>query len=143
MLKYWLKPDWEPGTSIHKIRKEELLTRNIKALLLDVDGTLLPRNKKLLESGTSNILLVMNNTIYSPKRDIYKGITYKFFKKKTKIIEKDIFLKKLLKYDEIILIGSGKGVVSVAKIENTSWKRKSLKIYHRLIKTYNNAIINS
>ena len=101
------------------------------------------KNKKLLESGTSNILLVMNNTIYSPKRDIYKGITYKFFKKKTKIIEKDIFLKKLLKYDEIILIGSGKGVVSVAKIENTSWKRKSLKIYHRLFKTYNNAIINS
>ena len=50
MRKYWLKPDWEPGTSIHKIRKEELLTRNIKALLLDVDGTLLPRNKKLLES---------------------------------------------------------------------------------------------
>ena len=100
------------------------------------------KNKKLLESGTSNILFIKNNKIYSPKRDIYKGITYKFFNKKMKIIEKDIFLKNLMNYDEIILIGSGKGVVSVTEIENTSWKRKSLKNYRILSRIYQKAVTN-
>ena len=50
---------------------------------------------------------------------------------------------RLENYEEIILIGSGKGVVSVSQIENTSWKRKSLKIYDRLFKIYNNQIFYS
>ena len=54
-----------------------------------------------------------------------------------------LFVKNLENYDEIILIGSGKGVVSVSQIENTSWKRKSLKIYDRLFKIYNNRIFYS
>ena len=101
------------------------------------------KNKKILESGTSNILFTKNTKIYSPKKDIYKGITFKFFRKKVKIHFKDILLKNLRNYDEIILVGSGKGVVSVSKIENTSWKRKSYKIYDRLIKIYNNRIFYS
>ena len=56
---------------------------------------------------------------------------------------KEIFLKSLGNYDEIILIGSGKGVVSVSEIENTSWKRKNFKIYGRLFKIYNNRIFYS
>ena len=101
------------------------------------------KNKKMLESGTSNILFVKNKKIYSPKRDIYKGVTFKFFCKKVQINSKNIFLKNLANYDEIILIGSGKGVVSVSEIENTSWKRKSFKIYDRLFKIYNNRIFYS
>ena len=89
------------------------------------------KNRKLLESGTSNLLFVKNNQIYSPRIDIYKCITFKFFSKKVKIISKDIYMKNIEIYDEILLIGSGKGVVSVSKIENTSWKRKSLKIYKK------------
>ena len=101
------------------------------------------KNKKLLESGTSNLLFVKNGTIYSPKKDIYKGITFKFFLKKVKINLKDIFVKNLSYYDEILLIGSGKGVVSVSEIENIGWKRKSLKIYEKIFKIYNNEIFYS
>ena len=101
------------------------------------------KNRKLLESGTSNLLFIKNNKIYSPRIDIYKGITFKFFSKKVKIISKDIYMKNIEIYDEILLIGSGKGVVSVSKIENTSWKRKSLKIYKKLFKIYNNQIFYS
>ena len=101
------------------------------------------KNRKLLESGTSNLLFVKNNQIYSPRIDIYKGVTFKFFSKKVKIISKDIYMKNIEIYDEILLIGSGKGVVSVSKIENTSWKRKSLKIYKKLFKIYNNQIFYS
>ena len=44
-----------------------------------------------------------------------------------KIIKKDIFLKELENYNEIILIGSGKGVTSVKTINQIGWKRKNLK----------------
>ena len=126
---------------------KNLKYKKILKILSKLDTTkfdiALYKNKKMLESGTSNILFVKNKKIYSPKRDIYKGVTFKFFYKKVQINSKDIFLKNLGNYDEIILIGSGKGVVSVSEIENTSWKRKSFKIYDRLFKIYNNRIFYS
>ena len=59
-----------------------------------------------------------------------------------KIINKDIFVKSLKEFDEIILIGSGKGVASVKTIDQIKWKRKSLKFYNILFKHYNLAINN-
>ena len=50
---------------------------------------------------------------------------------------KDIKLKDVKNYEEIILIGSGKAVTSVAKIEKLHWKRKSFEIFHKLKKIYN------
>ena len=98
-------------------------------------------NKKILESGTSNMLFVNNNKIYSPINKFYIGITLNFFKKKMKkFIKKNIFIKSLDNYNEIILIGSGKGVVSVNSIENTNWRRKSLKTYRLLLKIYQQAV---
>ena len=71
-------------------------------------------DKHILESGTSNILFVKNKKIYSPLKGIYKGVTYNFFKKKlVNIINKNISIKSLKTYDEILLIGSGKGVTSI------------------------------
>ena len=53
-------------------------------------------NKKILETGTSNLLFVKNKKIFTPVKDYYEGNTYKFFKTKIKkIIKKDIFLKDL------------------------------------------------
>ena len=43
-----------------------------------------------------------------------------------KIIKKDIFLKEINSYDEILLLGSGKGVTSVKTINEIKWKRKNL-----------------
>ena len=98
-------------------------------------------NKNILESGTSNIFLVKNNNIYSPSKMIYKGITYNFFKKKLgKIINKDIPVNTLGDYDEILLIGSGKGVTSVQTINDNKWKRKSLKFYKMLSNFYKKEI---
>tara|TARA_B100001029_G_C14974443_1_gene402179 strand:- start:213 stop:986 length:774 start_codon:yes stop_codon:yes gene_type:complete len=98
---------------------------------------------KILETGTSNLLFIKGEKIFSPKRDYYEGNTYKFFRLKIKkIIKKDIFIKELGRYDEIILIGSGKGVVSVNRIEKTDWKRKSLKNYRILSKIYAKAVKN-
>ena len=98
---------------------------------------------KILESATSNILFVKDNEIYSPINKFYKGITLKFFEKKIKkIIKKNIFIKYLHSFDEIILIGSGKGVVSIKNIEKINWTRKSTKIYMYLLKIYQEAVTN-
>src|SRR5210317_2179749 len=100
-------------------------------------------NNKLFETGTSNLLFIKNNKVYSPMNKFYKGITYKFFKSKIKkIINKDINVNSLKEFDEIILIGSGKGVASVKTINQIKWKRKSLKFYHILSSHYKTAVNN-
>ena len=100
-------------------------------------------NKKILETGTSNILFVKDKKIFSPINKFYRGITYKFFKSKIKnIIKKDILINSLNEFDEIILIGSGKGIASVKTINQINWKRKEFKIFNQLLKHYNSAINN-
>ena len=101
------------------------------------------KNNKILESGTSNLLFIKRNKIYSPINSFYEGTTLKFFTKKTKKIKKiNIFVGSLNDYDEIIVIGSGKGVVSASLIEKPFWKRKSLKNYRNLSKIYQLAVTN-
>ena len=39
-------------------------------------------NKKIFETGTSNLLFVKDDKFFSPINKFYKGITYKFFKSK-------------------------------------------------------------
>ena len=98
--------------------------------------------KKILESGTSNILFIKDNTIYSPSKNIYKGVTYNFFKKKlSKIINKEISINSLNNYDEILLIGSGKAVTSVETIKEINWKRNGLKYYKILSNFYKKEIL--
>ena len=97
--------------------------------------------KKILETGTSNLLLIKDNKIYTPKKDYYEGNTFKFFKSKIKkIIKKDIFVKDLNGYDEILLVGSGKGIASVKSIKQIGWKSKNLKQFKVLSKYYNSII---
>ena len=98
-------------------------------------------NKKLLETGTSNLLFVKDQKFFTPKKDYYEGNTYKFFKTIIKIFKKDILLKEIKNYDEILLIGSGKGVASVRTINELKWKRKNLKKFKFLSKEYD-AVIN-
>ena len=84
---------------------------------------------------------VKDDKFFSPIDKFYKGITYKFFKSKIKkITRKDIFVSNLKEFDEIILIGSGKGVASVKTISQLGWQRKSLKNYNILSKYYKLAV---
>ena len=100
-------------------------------------------NKKIFETGTSNIFFIKNKKVFSPINKFYKGITFNFFRSKIKnIILKDIKVSSLKTYDEIILVGSGKGVTSVKTINQIKWKRKSLKFYNILSKYYLTAVNN-
>ena len=94
-------------------------------------------NKKILETGTSNLLFVKDKKFFTPKKDYYEGNTYKFFKRKIKkITKKDILLNEINNYDEILLLGSGKGVTSVKTINEIKWKRKKLEKFEFLSKYY-------
>ena len=54
--------------------------------------------------------------------------------------KKDILVNSLKDFDEIILIGSGKGVASVKNINQIKWKRKNLKFYNILSRHYKSAV---
>ena len=97
--------------------------------------------KKILETGTSNLFFVKYGKIYTPIKGFYEGNTFKFFKSKIKKMYKtNIFVKDLKDYDEILLIGSGKGVASVKTIKQIGWKRKNLKHFKVLSKYYDSKI---
>ena len=97
----------------------------------------LVNKKMILETGTSNLLFVRHNKIYTPTSGYYQGNTLKFVKSKIKkIIKKNIFINDLKSYDEILLVGSGKGVASIKTIKQIGWKRKNLKTLKVLSKYY-------
>ena len=39
---HWLRPDWDPGVTISHLPLEHLLNRDMRALIIDVDRTLVP-----------------------------------------------------------------------------------------------------
>ena len=91
---------------------------------------------KIFETGTSNLLFVKKNKIYSPKNKYYRGTNIKFYEKKFNIIKKDIYLRELNHFDEILLVGSGKGVVSTSYILDRNWRRKKTKVFNLMNKTF-------
>jgi len=123
---------------------KNLYYKKILAKLSKVDTTkfdiALVAKDKILETGTSNLVFVKNGRIFSPKNNCYLGNTLKFISKKIKINFKDIFIKSIDDYDEIILIGSGKGVISVSKINELKWKRRKSNCYIKLNKIYNSLV---
>ncbi len=133
-----------------KIKREKPQFKNLKykkilTYLSKMDTSqsdiALVSNKKLLETGTSNLLFIKDKKFFTPKKDYYEGNTYKFFRTKIKkITKKDILLKEIKNYDEILLLGSGKGVTSVRTIHEIKWKRKNLKNFKILSKYYDDAI---
>ena len=49
----------------------------------------------------------------------------------------NISISQLSKFDEILLVGSGKGVISLKLIKEINWYSKSNVIYKELLNIYN------
>ena len=96
---------------------------------------------KILETGTSNLLFVKNGKFFSPKNNCYIGNTIKFLNKRIKINFEDIMIKNLNEYQEVLLVGSGKGITSVDSIEELKWKSKSTIYSRKINKIYNKLIV--
>ena len=95
---------------------------------------LLVYKNRILETCTSNLILIKKNKFFSPKDDCYIGNTINYLKKKIRINFKNINLKEINKFDEILLIGSGKSVTSVKFIKKYKWKNKSLHGFNTIRK---------
>ena len=96
-------------------------------------------HKEIVYEGcTTNIICIKNNNLYISLKGQYNGVTISFFEKRLKNkIKKKIITKKFLrKCEEILLVGSGKGVVSLKKIPQISWRSNSDIVYKRLKSIY-------
>ena len=125
----------------YKNLKYKKILRYLKKMDNSKSDIGLINNKKIFETGTSNLLFIKQDKVYTPIKDYYEGNTFKFFKSKIKkIIKKDIFVNDLKSYDEILLVGSGKGIASVNTIKEIGWERKNLKKFKILSKHYNSII---
>ena len=149
-LRKRISPKLDFNLKIVNLKRERPQYKNLKykkilSYLSKIDNSRsdigLLSNNKLLETGTSNLLFIKNNKVFTPKKNYYEGNTYKYFKSKIKrIIKKDVLVKEIKSYDEILLIGSGKGVASVKTIRQLGWKRKSLNQFRNFLKFYRSAI---
>ena len=121
----------------HKNLKYKKILRHLSKMDNSKSDIGLVYKKMILETGTSNLLFIRHNKIYTPTKGYYEGNTFKFIKSKIKkVIRKDIFIKDLKSYDEILLVGSGKGIASIQTIKQVGWKRKELKKFKVLSKYY-------
>ncbi len=121
----------------YKNLKYKMILKHLSKMDTSKKDIALCVDNKMLETGTSNLLFVSKDQIFSPKNKYYKGSNLRFYEKKFKIKKTNIMLNKIKKYEEIILVGSGKGVVSVYSIDKINWKRKKLNTYKMLLKTFN------
>ena len=145
-LRKRIKPKLNFDLKLVKLKREKPQFKNLKykkilSYLSKMDNSksdiALVSNKRVLETGTSNLLFVKDQKFFTPKKGYYEGNTFRFFKTKIKkITKKDILLKEIHDYDEILLLGSGKGVTSVRTINEISWRRRNLNKYKDLSKHY-------
>ena len=78
-----------------------------------------------------------------PKNSYYKGVTLTYLLNSIpkRTLKEDIFISNLNEFSEIILVGSGKGVISISSIKELNWYRSSLKMYELLDKIYSKVLL--
>ncbi len=126
----------------HKNLKYKFILKNLSKVDNTKFDIALCSKEKILETGTSNIIFVKNNKYFSPMKKFYRGVNLKFFEKHFKITKTNIDKNNLRQYEEILLIGSGKGVSTVASIKEKNWKRKNYKSFEIFKKKYKTIITN-
>ncbi len=113
-----------------------------KKINLQKEEILFYNKSKILEGSTTNLIFVKNNQLFIPKNSYYLGITLSYLTKTIpyKIKKVDILISNFYEYSEILLVGSGKGVVSISSIDQLNWYRSSLKMYKSLLKEYSKVL---
>ena len=114
-----------------------------KKINLQKEEILFYFNNKILEGSTTNLIFVNGNKLFTPKNYYYHGITLEYLIKNLpyKIHRTDINISSLHQFSEILLVGSGKGVVSISFIKQFNWYRSSMKIYNFLSKKYSKILM--
>jgi len=130
------------GISGYDLLKESEINIQ-KKINLQKEEILFYFNNKILEGSTTNLIFVNGNKLFIPKNYYYYGITLEYLIKNLpyKIYRTDINISSLHQFSEILLVGSGKGVVSISFIKQFNWYRSSMKIYNFLSKKYSKILL--
>lgn len=88
----------------------------------------LNENGFVTEGSTSNIFMVKNGIIYTPKVScgLLNGILRGFIIENLKVIEKEITLKELLESDEIFITNSLIGIMKVVSFEKKDYEESNI-----------------
>lgn len=96
---------------------------------------------KVLEAATSNIFIVKDGVVISPKENILAGITRKvaveLAQKKYKVSEREVTIDELFSADEVFLTASYKEIVPIVAIDGRKIGSGVVgKITHELMKDF-------
>ena len=119
------KTDFEKTLKNNNLSEKEIAFKNLNAKEFSSHGF---PNRKDEDWKFSDINQII-------KKEIGELNFYNEQLKKSEI-DKDILLNEINNYDEILLLGSGKGVNSVKTINEIKWKRKKLEKFEFLSKYY-------
>jgi len=130
-----------PNPSIKNLYYKKILGY-LKKINSQSCEVILMNKRNILEGCTTNIICVKNKKLYLPKTKYYFGTTLQFIVRHTKrrIVKKNINVKDLDLFDEILLVGSGKGVMKLQSISQVKWNSKSSIIFKELHDLYNSYI---
>ncbi len=153
LLKFKKQETYEKGIKVNLVKfsryiPEAKITNYIEAVRQhqvgiqnDIYEFIYYSDKQVHEGSTSNIFVVKNGKIYTPKNNVLFGITRGILlndlKDKLHIIKKDFDLSFLLNADEVFITSSGKKVVPVVKVdENIIRKGKIGEITKQAMKNF-------
>ncbi len=110
-----LVPDVKTLNYIESVRHQrELKGAGVLELLFVYEG-------RVLECSSSNVFVVKNGVLMTPKTNVLIGTTRDFIlnltKREYKSIERDVSVKELFASDEVFITASNKGVVPVVRID--------------------------
>ena len=131
-----------PNPSIKNLYYKKILGY-LKKINSQSCEVILMNKRNILEGCTTNIICVKNKKLYLPKTKYYFGTTLQFIVRHTKrrIVKKNINVKDLNFFDEILLVGSGKGVIKLQSISQIKWNSKSDIVFNELQDLYKSYII--
>lgn len=124
-------------TYIKSINYIENLIENQKAKEIGYNEVIFLNEKGLVTEGsTSNIFMVKDSVIYTPKVEcgLLNGILRMFIIGKFTVIEKEITLEELLECDEVFITNSLVGIMKVTSINEKSYNKDN--ITKKIIKEY-------
>lgn len=109
-------PEVKTTNYIEMVKNQNIKNKN-KALEI-----IYVKNGKALEASTSNLFIVKNNGLISPKNEVLPGITRNLIiklvrKNKISVKEKDISENELKNADEVFLTATNKNIVPIVNID--------------------------
>ena len=100
-----------------------------------------PKEERVLESATSNLIFAKGQELVIPENEILTGIVLSKIlndlERQFHIERRSPELEEIDYFEEIILCGTGREVTSLTRIPQAKWNRRKFKAFKQIKETYN------